>query len=221
MGLFGENKTVEQIFGVGEDDIKARLEAGTKAQEELTKLKEAQAQRDREFQEMQERLKRIEQGTTSKTTTENDERENRPVSVVENEDEAFNQRLTPLYLDQLSTRAEIIYDRVARKFKDWDKFKTEIDELLKNTPLQAKVHEATIENAYHIARGKKVDDIVKDTIAGQGSYFMESGRNAGNGGTTEKKTPDELLSPEEKAMAAKHGMTNEQWLKSKEGIKYV
>lgn len=218
MGIFTENKTVKDIFGVDEDGLKAKLEAGEKAQADVTALQAAKAETDRQLAEVNRRLAAL---SAAPPQREEEQPESKFTSVVDNEDQAFSERMTPLYLQTLELKADIVLDRVSKRFADWNKFEKEISELLKNTPVQARQHEGTVENAYYIAVGKKRPEIVRDTLAQKGEYFMESGTNTGNNGTTENKTAEQQLSKDEIAMAAKYGITPEKWLEQKKGIQYV
>jgi hypothetical protein len=64
-----------------------------------------------------------------------------PVSVLDDENAAFNQRLTPILAKQLEIEARIARDDVEKEYRKqgfgdlWDKNRTEIEKILMNTEL--------------------------------------------------------------------------------------
>jgi len=98
--------------------------------------------------------------------------------------------------------------------KEWDKYPV----TMKGKPTEL------ITNIYYLVKGKHVDDIVTDTNKKEGKYAMiQAGgtsiiRNDNSGGT---KKAEEILSADEIKVANKWGMTPDEYVKSKSGLKYV
>lgn len=225
---FFKGQSVKEVFGFEEDEIKAKLAKADHADVEIKALREHNTaletnaiEQRREMELIKNSLRALEMRGSS-SGDERDEQPSRGIpSVTENEDAAFAHRLTPVIRMTMENTAETMLNKVSRKFSDWSKFKKDIDEILEKTPLEHRVYEQVIENAYYMAKGKNTDKIVQDTLAGKGEYFIEGAGGTGNPGANPTKTSEEQLSSEEKKMAASYGLTAEQWLEAKKGVKYV
>lgn len=64
-----------------------------------------------------------------------------PISVLDNEDAAFAQRMTPLLARQLELESRVVYNDIKQEYTHsgfgdlWDKFETEIRKMLESSPL--------------------------------------------------------------------------------------
>lgn len=134
--------------------------------------------------------------------------------------------LAPVTLHTLNVAADMAYNMARQRLPHFDKFEAEIKGLWdKYTPLQKGKPDELIENIYNLVRGRHLDEIITDSNKKEGKYnLVQSGGTtvmgpAGGGGGSRK--PEEDLSPKELEIAARFGMTPEQWAKEKGGLKYV
>jgi hypothetical protein len=131
--------------------------------------------------------------------------------------------MAPLFEDNMRTRARLNEDSVLRELEASDpyfkKLEKEVKELIKSTPLQLRAHaqhgEEIIRNAFMVVKGRHSTEIVNDTRAGKGEFFIEPARNAGNSGDGRIQTDPDKLSDDELALCTRMGITPEQYLKSK------
>lgn len=154
------------------------------------------------------------------------EEENKPEkpSWMEDADAAFNDRVSPVVGLTLETRAEMIYDRVVNNLRSEDplfpKLRKEFDDLVKTGKVGERANQAWVENCYNVVFARKRHEIMRDVKAGNGEYFVETGRGQGGGGQEQKPDPLTTMTDEEKREAAKFGLTPEKWLATKKSIKF-
>jgi predicted nuclease with TOPRIM domain len=222
--MFRNGKTVEEVFGVKEEDLKAKLEEGKAAGEKVTKLETELATANTTLSSVQatvnamkdklaalENPPHVEERKTTPTLTSFDDDPEKAVT------ERVNQTVLPLQISNMEMQASLAYDRVRARHSDWDLVQDKVDDLLKNTHLSARVYEATVENAYLIAWAKKS----KEKLAA-GETLVETGANSGNNGHgAAKKNPVDDLTDEDKKMAASYGMTLEEWAKAKSELRVI
>lgn len=95
------------------------------------------------------------------------------------------------------------------------KYEKEIKEMWDKEPLVNKQHPSLIANIYKIVIANHIDEVAK-----MGEEFFlpsdSSGRPHGDNKTTRK--PEEILTKDELELAAKWGVTPEEYLKEKSGI---
>jgi hypothetical protein len=144
----------------------------------------------------------------------------------EDADAAFNDRVKPIVGMSLSLQAEVIYDRVVNKLEREDpyfpKLRKEFDEMLaKDTNLANKASQTYVENCYNVVFARHRNEIMRDVKAGNGEYFVETGRSQGGGGNPPPPDTTKTLSEEEKREARKFGLTDEKWLETRNKIKFV
>lgn len=146
-------------------------------------------------------------------------------SVSEDEDAAFASRMAPLWQRTLETQASFNKMDVVNRLKSSDPYfsrlEKEFNELLKTIPLQQAGHVSgsqIMENAYHVVRSRHMDQILQDTKAGKGDFFIESASNSGNGGNgrSNDTTDPNKLTPDDELVIARMGISKEAYLKSKQ-----
>lgn len=144
-------------------------------------------------------------------------------SVQDNEDAAFAARMAPIYAQNLNTTAMVVEDQVFRRIGATDprfaKFEKEARDLLHSAHISARANmgvnpvskktyaEELVENCYLIVKGRHTDNIVQDTVAGKGEFFVESGRNSGNGGTNPNPPDPTVLTDDDRKIIAKMGVS--------------
>lgn len=172
---------------------------------------------------IEEKVRTIQPTTTTTTKTENVE----IPSVQDNEDAAFAARMAPIYAQNLNTTAMVVEDQVFRRIAATDprfgKFEKEARDLLHSAhissranmgvnPISKKTYaEELVENCYLIVKGKHTDNIVQDTVAGKGEFFVESGRNGGNSGTIQVVADPTILTDDDKKIIAKMGVSEKTY----------
>src|SRR5262249_41819713 len=138
-----------------------------------------------------------------------------------------NEMLAPITLHSLNVAADMAYNMAKQRLPFFDRFETEIKEMWnKYTPVQKQKPDELIENLYNLVRGRHVDEILTDTNKKDGKYnLVQSGGTAvvgrpGADGSSGRK-PEDDLSPKELEIAARFGMTPQEWAAQKGGLKYV
>lgn len=135
--------------------------------------------------------------------------------------------VTGVQLHSLQMACDIAYDEAKRTLPNFDVFADEIKKEWETYPVPARGIDPRklIKNLYDLVRGRHVDEITTDTNKREGKYNMvQSVRSSGTpdlnkGGASQK--PEDNLTQEELNIAARFGMTPEDYAKSKGGLKYV
>lgn len=153
------------------------------------------------------------------------------VSVMENEDLAFAQRIGPVMLRQLETEARIARSEVKQEYvaagygEAWAEFEKGIDEVLNQSPVVGADGKAIRGNPDYI---RNVVDMVFGRAAKKAGikfggrergFFLESaggGENNVGGGA-----PNDGLTPEQVRAFTKMGLTREDAKKSLSKLKFV
>lgn len=230
-------------------EVLAELFPG-KTKEELDRMvasfaaTEAQARRATEL-ETQLAASNVELATTKLKVTEletsrgnngnnnnnnNNNNQNEAPRWDEDAQAAFNHNIAPLVGETLKTRADFVYETVTGRLERTEPLfqnatiRKEFDEMLKKSTLQAQATKEFVQNCFDVVVGRHIGEIRRDTMAGKGDFFVESGRNAGGGGSNNNNNrvdSTKILSDEEKKEAAKFGLTEEQWLKTRNAIRFV
>jgi len=217
-------------FGVKDkDELKAKLAKVAELETVNTTLKTTVEAQAGEVNTVKASLAALEAkiNTPSENNNNNNNNNNQNVeipSVQDDENAAFAARTAPLWQRTLQTQASVNRMEAFNELASdpyFPKLKKELEELLKNEPLQAIGSERGvlfIKNAYHVVKGRHTDEILQDTRAGKGEFFIESASNSGNSGAGNTITNDpNVLTADEKAMAARMHLTDEAFLKAKQG----
>lgn len=145
-------------------------------------------------------------------------------SFFHDEDDAFNTRfaekigpLAQLTLDTGAQTAKLLAEaKFPREFK---RYSDEIDKVMEqDTPAQM-VHPQFWENTIMMVRGRHLDELADEKLKGEGDFFVEGA--VGGAPPPEPEKDDKVLTNEEKKIAKSMGITEENYLKKKEGMKYV
>lgn len=142
---------------------------------------------------------------------------NGPVSFLDDENQAFNQRLAPFAITTLRNQASAAKFMAVQSLKPldrkiWDKYSDEIDEVMKSVDLQNQAVPQTWTNALDIVAGRHRNDIVK-MVEDKTDFFLEVPSNGGRGapGTSD---PDAPLSQEQRDLAKRLGITDDDYKKN-------
>lgn len=106
------------------------------------------------------------------------------------------------------------------KFPFFDKFESEIEELVGKQPLQMRCNPNAIENAYNVVVGRHASEIADDASKKGGVFFTESASNQGSGHNgNDSKMGSAVVTDLDKQQAAKFGIPLEKYMKSKAALK--
>lgn len=220
-------------FGVeNKEALLAKLAKVSELETSNTTLKTTVETQAGEVNTVKETLRLLEEKVNNNTTqnqnnNNNNNNNNQEVeipSVTDDENAAFATRMAPLWQRTLETNAKFNKMEAVNKLKANDpyfpKLEKEFNDLVKTMPLQQLGHERggeLIENAYHVVRSRHMDQILQDTKAGKGDFFIESAGNSSNGGTgrQDNKTDPNTLTPDEEIIVARMGISKESYLKTK------
>lgn len=236
MPAFG--KTAEQVLaeefpGKTKEQIKEMIASFDSIKAKADKVDTAEANLSNttgELATLKAKLAEIEAGRRTQQTATTTQTVERP-DWGEDADAAFNDRVRPIVGMSLSLQADVIYDRVVNKLERSDpyfelpKLRKEFDEMLKKeTNLANKANQMYVENCWNVVFSNHRNEIIRDVKAGNGEYFVETGR--GQGGNTiisgENKTDTtKVLTEEEKREAKKFGLSEDKWLETRNKIKFV
>lgn len=120
-----------------------------------------------------------------------------------------------------SMRADMNYNNYKSSHEKphvFAKFEKEIKEMWEKEPLVNKQHPKLIENIYKIVVANHIDEVAK---MGEEFFLPSEGGGKPHGDNKPTKKPEELLSKDELELAAKWGVTPEEYLKEKSGISGV
>ena len=191
-----------------------------------------------EVADLKTRLQNLERGRSTNNNNNNNNNSNNNGEVVNDNgerpdwgvdaDAAFNDRARPIVALTLTNTAEIILDSVERDLRQSDPLyntlEKEFKEELKKAPLQARAQKEFVLNCYNVVWGRHRHEILRDQAARTGTYFVETGRNQNTNHSTNNNSQNDtskILSEQEKKEAAKFGLTDEQWLKTRNAIRFV
>lgn len=228
-------------LGLDPDQVKAMSDKLEKAAttDDVNEIKGAVATTQNTLRELQNTLQTLaakgnESGNEGKQPTERHGQPGMPEPVKIDplefmEDPAANVRrilsegLTPLTLHSLGLAADMAYNQARNRLPHFEKFEPEIRELWnKYTPQQKGKPDELIENLYNLVRGRHLDDILTDTNKKDGKYnLVQSGGTSVVAAPGGNRKQEEDLTPKELEVAARFGMTPEEWVKQKGGLKYV
>jgi len=233
-------KTKEEILaelfpGKTEAQLKemvASFESTQAKANKATELETALANSNVELATTKQKLQELEGRSSNNNNNQNNNinnnnnNQNEPPRWDEDADAAFQHRVTPILGQNLTFQADMIYERVTERLRSteplFEKLKSEFDEELKKAPLAAKANRLFVENCFNVVYGRHREDIRRDQQAGSGTFFVESGRNQVNSfNTNNRPDPSKTLTEDEKKEARKFGLTDEQWLKTRNAIKFV
>lgn len=178
---------------------------------ELEKLKSEMAQKEAALLQELEKSRQVAQPKTEEELKREREREffTDPISFLEKH---HSERLAPIvnqYLeDQAKLQREFARQRIGER--EFRKFEKRIDELIQGVPLAQRARPETWDIAYTVALGEEARKSIVERAAKEG-YYVEAETLAPK---EKEKKPE--LSEEERKVAARFGMTDEEYIKWKE-----
>lgn len=244
---FLEKKTKEQVLaelfpGKTEDEIKRMVNSFADLEAKANKVAGLETQlatSNTELANVKVKLQEIDasRNNNNNNNNNNNQNNNNNNNVTEaprwDEDAqaAFNHNIAPLVGETLKTRAELVYETVTARLERTEplfsnaQIRKEFDETIKKSSLQAQASRDYVENCYYVVVGKHNREIEHDRLAGSGTFFVETGRNQGNqnnnNNNNNQNDASTRLTADEEKEAAKFGLTKEQWLKTRNAIRFV
>jgi hypothetical protein len=180
-----------------------------------------------QFTEMRQKLDAIEQNSVKKPSPE---QPREVTSVLDNEDVAFNQRLTPVVMRQLELEARVVKNDIKREYADagfgdmWREYEKQINESLDAAPLVTADGQPLRGNPNYI---RNVVDMVFGRAAREKgmrfdgknkSFFLESG---GSGGGNQPAPVDDGFSDSQRKALNKWGIPIDDAKKTLSKLKFI
>ena len=246
---WGELKKEDLVkVGVDPDALKAMGDKINDAasKNDITELKTTLASTQETLRALENSLRTVAAAKEGDQNDQNDQNRNRPQNQNSGQPQPVNidplafmedpqgsvrrlvsEAMGPTILHSLNVAAELAYNQARQRLPYFEKFESEIKELWnKYTPGQKGKPDELIENLYNLVRGRHLDEIMTDTNKKDGKYnLVQSGgttvmsRVSGDGGSGRK--PEDDLTEQERATAARFGMTPAEWAAQKGNLKYV
>lgn len=153
-----------------------------------------------------------------------------PLAFMENPQDAtrklVNEALAPVTIHTLGVAADMEYNLASQRLEHFKIFEDEIKQEWNKFPVQVKTKpRELIDNIYNMVIGRHIDDIKRDSLKKEGRFnIIQAGGTTtlpatlqGGGNNNQQAT----LTDQEKAVAAKMGMSEQEYADSKKGLRYV
>lgn len=153
-------------------------------------------------------------------------------SFLEDEDQAFNERVAPLAnmtLQNTATMARQIAvqelreetDTITKETNNYvlQNYKKEIDDLYASMPIQARTSPMAFKNVVGVVKDRHLGDVFKAVTKDKGQSFFEQSSPSTSGRGDEPASAEGQLTPGQIRVARKMKMTPAEYLKSMKGLK--
>jgi hypothetical protein len=127
---------------------------------------------------------------------------------IEFQNKLFQERMKPLVGQFYQTQEQVQKEFARKRLEDFDKYEKDIDGIMRNVPPELKANPQTWDLAYNIVLGQEYRKHIKETKAKSG-MFTETGS------APKPASTKPTLTDEERSVASKFGMTEEEWLEWK------
>ena len=222
--------------GVKKTDIETlKTELGTSLTTSMTELITNQ------FKELEGKLKPVNNNNNNNNNNDNQVDENTeflsdPAGFM---NKKLNQSAAFTLVQATKMRMDLALDRAKSNLKgfkntklsdeilqEWNTYTPEVCAMWRDKDGKPNFDpDSMLKKVHDMVIGRHADEINHDTNKREGVYnLVASGSGGGGGGGVtsndeHKKTPEELMTDEDKAMAARYGMTPKQWVEA-DGEKY-
>jgi hypothetical protein len=227
----GDRTVPDKLKGKKEEDIIKAFEdaerlAAEKAAADTAKAtaEAAVASKDTELSSVRSRLSELESRATRTASTPPAEAKG-PTSVLLDEETAFRERLTPLYLQQAQQGSLMAMQLAAndissdpRKAALLRKYKAEVDARFNTVPIQFRTDPASYKNCFNVVMGEHLDELVQSATKNNGDFFVEDSSN-----TQRQPVPvkNDKLDDDAKKIAARMGVSEEDYLARRKAMQFV
>jgi phage I-like protein len=157
-------------------------------------------------------------------TQQQSELEIQPEDYITDPEGVMNKRLKPLQDTIAAQSAIIVRDKTLSKMDYYSSdptFAAKVDALIDSQPLNLRANASVVMNAYKSVFFDMKDEIASGKIKSQASAANFSNGGTGNHSGKDSESNADVLSAEEKHYAAKLGLTEADWIKSKRELEYV
>ena len=146
----------------------------------------------------------------------------KPVSFLEDEDLAFAQRSAPIvaavYTMGASTARQTFEGGLSGVDKAmFAKFGSEVEEAMKSVDAPSRANPATWRKAWSMVKGDHLEEITK-AAQDKTEFFAEVSSGSPLGGPFRTSLPDDRLTDQEAAVAAKYGIKAEDYLAQRKAM---
>lgn len=201
------NKSVEERFGMTEEELKGMITSSKELPGKITELESKMATKE-DFEKVSNTLASInahlEKAAKPVEPVVNNNgggEGNEPPDWSTDPDGAFKAGMRPvagvaLTAQAFAVRTDVFSD--TEKYKYYPALKKEIDEYIKKQSLNMQINPEVIENCYKVILAENMDKIIQDTEKKEGRFYLESGSSR-----TNTEIVDKTKLPAEKQLSAK------------------
>ena len=148
--------------------------------------------------------------------------QNQPISFLEDEDAAFNQRAQPIVGAVYTMGAQIARSNFETKLsgvdaKMFQKYGADVDKVMESVDVASKANPQAWQNAWNMVKGQHLDEITK-AAQDRSDFFSETVQGSSLGGPPRTVLPDDKLTPEEEKQAKKYGVDPKDFLESRKSM---
>ena len=228
-GKMDKDEISKELFGESAEQVKARLAKLDTIEGSLKATGETIDKQNKLIEDLSNNIKAMKVSSPYESTPKPENTNTAPTFKAdwgEDADAAFQERFasatSPLIGTVLDTRASIskrnVMEVLDKQYHDWALFADEIDELAKTAGLQQKVQEDFWKNCYWVCKGKHHDEIVRDQNQKSGKFWSEPAGSSVVVRGDENRDPKDLLTDEDKKVAAGLGVPLEIYAKNKQSM---
>lgn len=227
------NEIIKDAFGMTAEEIKTILTESKAMKASIEEVKTLSTSTSTVLGELKTSIEGLKVSTPYDRRDNNNNGDNKdnkpePARWDVDADAAFKDRLTeankPIIGLLLDTRAmnakREAMDAINADNPDlpWNIMAKEIEEKSKNDSLEYKANPQYWKNVYYVCVGEKRPEIERDKQAKKGRFFTETASSSIVVDTDDNKKPEDKLSPQQLAAAAKSGLSPAEYAKELESI---
>lgn len=218
------NKSVEERFGMTEEELKGMITSSKELPGKLTELEGKMATKE-DLEKVSNTLASInahlEKAAKPVEPVVNNNNNEEPADWSTDPDKAFREGMRPvagvaLTAQAFAVRSDVFSD--TEKYKYYPALKKEIDEYIKKQALNMQINPEVIANCYKVVLAENMDKIIQDTEKKEGRFYLESGSSKTNTETItdrSKLPAEQQLSVKELEVCKKMKITPADYLVEK------
>jgi len=184
---------------------------GKPAKEVVDKLLETNLEVEKLKSQLEQERAAKQQAVSAKTVDQLSEEERRAQmekeffsDPINFQNKLFQERLKPLVTQFYQSQEQTQKEFARKRLEDFDEHEKEIDNVMKSVPSELKANPQAWDLAYNLVLGQKYRKQIKETKA-------KSGMLTEVGSAPKVPSAKPVLTDEEHNVAAKFGMTEEEW----------
>lgn len=214
----------EEYRGMSNEDIINRLRNADAANQRITELEGKVSDADRLRQEFTDMKTRVEQQERERQQQSQrvyqQQQQDRPTSFLDDEERAFQERIAPYAAATLSLGEQMAKMNFSNSMSDpiekrmFGKWAKEVDDLIaKEANPATRANPTAWDYAWGIVKSRHMPEIIK-AARENNEFFSESSGGDSRGGPIRQEDPN-MLTDEEKKLAAKFGLDEKEYLAQK------